>query len=213
MAIAPGTDRGLLFGGKMNEETKQEQAAQEVAAAAQAQSQGQEPQVKGESGQNQPQADPIRELEELRRKAEALERELKRTREEAASRRVEKKSLEERIQEMEAALNAMRERAALEAARAELVAALGDKTAAEAALKLARADGLVQVEGEGARVDLETLFSRYPFLRTRGAPRDAGANPPATPQLTRDAIAQMTPEEYAKRRREILEALAKGLIK
>lgn len=163
----------------MNEETKQEQAAQEVAAAAQAQSQGQEPQVKGESGQNQPRADPIRELEE-------------------------------RIQEMESALNAMRERAALEAARAELVAAFGDKTAAEAALKLARADGLLKVEGEQVQVDLENLFARYPFLRARSAPRDAGANPPGTPALTREAIASMTPEEYARRRKEILDALAKG---
>lgn len=197
----------------MNEETKQDQVAQEAAPAAQAQSQGQEPQAKGESGQNQPQADPIRELEELRRKAEALERELKRTREEAASRRVEKKSLEERIQEMEAALNAMRERAALEAARAELVAAFGDKTAAEAALKLARADGLLKVEGEQVQVDLENLFARYPFLRARSAPRDAGANPPGTPALTREAIASMTPEEYARRRKEILDALAKGLIR
>jgi chromosome segregation ATPase len=197
----------------MNEETKQEQAAQEVAAAAQAQSQGQEPQVKGEGGQNQPQADPIRELEELRRKAEALERELKRTREEAASRRVEKKSLEERIQEMEAALNAMRERAALEAARAELVAAFGDKGVAEAALKLAKVDGLLRVEGEEVQVDLESLFQRYPILRVRRAPQDTGANPPATPQLTRESIANMTPEEYAKRRKEILDALAKGLIR
>lgn len=189
----------------MNEEATQEQTAQEVVPAAQTQEAAQvaQPQGKGEETQT---PDPVRELEELRK-------ELKRVREEAASRRVEKKTLEERIQEMESAMAALRERVALEAARAELVAALGDKTAAEAALKLARADGLVQVEGEGARVDLETLFSRYPFLRTRGAPRDAGANPPATPQLTRDAIAQMTPEEYAKRRREILEALAKGLIK
>lgn len=210
MAIAPGSTGGFVLEEAMNEELKQDQVAQEAAPAAQTQSQVQETAAQGESAQT---PDSVRELEELRRKAEALERELKRTREEAASRRVEKKSLEERIQELESSLNAMRERAALEAARAELVVALGDKGVAEAALKLARADGLIKAEAEGVQVDLEALFAKYPFLRAKPVARDAGANPPGTPVLTREAIANMTPEEYAKRRQEILDALRQGRIR
>jgi chromosome segregation ATPase len=167
----------------MNDEVKQD-ATQEVVQAAQPEGQTQAVQPQG-AGENAP--DPqavLKELEEVRKKAEALERELRKTREEAASRRVEKKSLEERIQEMEAALNAMRERAALEAARAELVAAFGDKGVAEAALKLAKADGLLRVEGEQVQVDLESLFQRYPILRVRRAPQDTGANPPSAPRPT-----------------------------
>lgn len=196
----------------MNEERMQE-TAQEAVQAAQPEAQVQAAQAQGGGEAQQTPEALTRELEELRRRAEALERELKKTREEAASRRVEKKTLEERLQEMEQSLQALRERAALEAARAELVAALGDKTAAEAALKLAKADGLLKLEGEQVQVDLEALFQRYPILRRPSAPRDRGANPPAAPQLTREAIASMSPEEYAKRRKEILEALAKGLIR
>jgi len=184
----------------MNEERVQE-AAQEAVEAVQPEA---EVQVAEAKGADEAKARPPQDV---------IERELRRARDEAAARRRELREKEQLLQQREAELMALKEQLALERARAELVAALGDKTAAEAALKLAKADGLIQMEGEQVRVDLEALFQRYPILRRPSAPRDRGANPPAAPQLTREAIASMSPEEYARRRKEILEALAKGLIR
>jgi len=133
-----------------------------------------------------------RELEAARQRLEALERELKATRDEAAKRRVEKKTLEERLAELEAAWQKAQERALEAEVKARLMAQLGDETAAEAALKLAKADGLFRVEGEEPKVDLEALFQRYPILRraTTKAPVDAGANPPSSGKAQPTSLAE-----------------------
>lgn len=84
-----------------------------------------------------------------------------------------KENAERRIREKRA-----RERAIAAEAKTVLAAKLGDYEVAEAAFKLAKADGLLrEMEDDGVDVDVDALLQRYPFLRRAHAPVDTGANP------------------------------------
>ena len=139
--------------------------------------------------------DPEARLRELERERERLQRELERTRREAAERRVASKTLEERLTELERAWKQARERAMLAEARVVLSAKLGDPVAAEAALKLARADGLLREVENGVEVDVDALLQRYPILRRTNAPQDSGANPAGISLRSLEDLASMSPEE------------------
>jgi len=154
----------------MNEEKDpiQEMGAQ-VAQAGAAPQKGAVQQGEASPKQELPQ-DPTQEVERLRK-------ELERVRKEAAERRVASKTLEERLAELERAWRQAQERAMLAEARVVLSAKLGDPVAAEAALKLARTDGLLRETEDGVEVDVDALLQRYPILRKTSAPQDSGANP------------------------------------
>jgi chromosome segregation ATPase len=143
-------------------------------------------------------------LRELERERERLQKELERTRREAAERRVEKKSLEERLAELERRWQEAERQAKLAETRAKLYAVIGsDEARINAALAL--------MEREGVD-DPNTLLERYPFLRA-APPAPGPANPGSgTRRLTASEIARMSPEEYARRRAEILQAMARGEI-
>ena len=147
-------------------------------------------------------------VEALQRELERLQAELRRVREEAARRRVEKKTVEERLQELEQIVTAQRERAIRAEARAALVAELGDPAVADAALVLAREAGFLEVQDDRVQVHTDKLLERFPFLRPqRPAPRDSGAAPSPAPSLRFEDIANLSVEEYAARRQEILQRL------
>lgn len=155
----------------MNEERTNPTQEVEQAAPPEPQPQAGQGQGAGEERPRQePVPDPIQEVERLRR-------ELEKVRREAAERRVASKTLEERLAELEQEWKRAKERATLAEAKTVLLARLQDPVAAEAALKLARADGLLrEVEG-GVEVDVDALLQRYPFLLRAHAPVDTGANP------------------------------------
>lgn len=127
-----------------------------------------------QQGEASPKQEPS---QDLTQEVERLRRELERVRKEAAERRVVSKTLEERLAELERAWKQAQERAMLAEARVVLSAKLGDPVAAEAALKLARADGLLRKTEDGVEVDVDALLQRYPILRRTSAPQDSGANP------------------------------------
>ena len=190
----------------MNEEKDPIQEMGQVAPAGAAPQEGAVQQGEASPKQELPQ-DPTQEVERLRK-------ELERVRKEAAERRVASKTLEERLAELERAWKQAQERAMLAEARVILSAKLGDPVAAEAALKLARADGLLRETEDGVEGDVDALLQRYPILRRASAPQDSGANPvQSMHRLTADDIARMSPEEYARRRHEILAMLARGEIR
>jgi len=149
-----------------------------------------------ESAAQQGEASPKQEPpQDLTQEVERLRKELERVRKEAAERRVVSKTLEERLAELERAWKQAQERAMLAEARVVLSAKLGDPVAAEAALKLARADGLLrEVEG-GVEVDVDALLQRYPILRRTSAPQDSGANPAGISLRSLEDLASMSPEE------------------
>jgi chromosome segregation ATPase len=143
-------------------------------------------------------------LRELERERERLQRELERTRKEAAERRVTAKTLEERIAELEKRWQEAERQARLAETRARLYAVIGsDEARVNAALAL--------MEREGVE-DPNVLLERYPFLRS-APPAPGPANPGSgARRLTASEIARMSPEEYARRRTEILQAMARGEI-
>jgi len=87
----------------------------------------------------------------------------------------------------------------------------GDDARINTALMLAERDGLI---GEGDAIDTATLLEHYPFLKPEAAaPTTVPSARSAAPQpLTAQSIADMTPDEYAKRRDEIHQALREGRI-
>jgi len=160
-------------------------------------------------------------LRELEKERERLLKELERTRRENAERRVTARTLEERLAEMErrwqeAQRQAERlaeleqrwqeaeRQAKIAETRARLYAVIGsDEARVNAALAL--------MEREGVE-DPAVLLERYPFLRSV-PPAPGPANPGSgARRLTASEIARMSPEEYARRRTEILQAMARGEI-
>jgi len=143
-------------------------------------------------------------LRELERERERLLKELERTRREAAERRVTTRTLEERVAELERRSQEAERQAKLAETRARLYAVIGsDEARVNAALAL--------MEREGVD-DPQTLLERYPFLRA-APPAPGPANPGSgARRLTASEIARMSPEEYARRRTEILQAMARGEI-
>jgi chromosome segregation ATPase len=143
-------------------------------------------------------------LRELEKERGRLQKELERTRREAAERRVEKKTLEERLAELERRWQEAERAAKLAETRARLYAVIGsDDARINAALAL--------MEKEGVD-DPTVLLERYPFLRA-APPAPGPANPGSgARRLTASEIARMSPEEYARRRTEILQAMARGEI-
>jgi chromosome segregation ATPase len=148
--------------------------------------------------------DPEARLRELEKERERLQRELERTRREAAERRIEKRSLEERLAELEKRWQEAERQAKVAETRAKLYAVIGsDDARINAALALMEREGLE---------DPTALLERYPFLRA-APPAPGPANPGSgTRRLTASEIARMSPEEYARRRAEILQAMARGEI-
>lgn len=192
----------------MNEERTN--PTQEVEQAAPPEPQPQAGQGQG-AGEERPKQDSV---QDPTQEVERLRRELEKVRQEAAKRRLSERTLEERLAELEREWQRAKERAALAEAKTVLLARLQDPVAAEAALKLARADGLLRESEDGVDVDLDALLQRYPILRRTSAPQDSGANPVQSGhRLTADDIARMSPEEYARRRKEILAMLARGEIR
>ena len=143
-------------------------------------------------------------LRELEKERERLLKELERTRREAAERRVATKTLEERLAELEKRWQEAERQAKLAETRARLYAVIGsDESRVNAALAL--------MEREGVD-DPNALLERYPFLRS-APPAPGPANPGGgVRRLTASEIARMSPEEYARRRAEILQAMARGEI-
>lgn len=159
----------------------------------------------------QGEASPKRELpQDLTQEVERLRKELERVRKEAAERRVVSKTLEERLAELERAWKQAQERAMLAEARVVLSAKLGDPVAAEAALKLARADGLLRETEGGVEVDVDALLQRYPILRRTSAPQDSGANPVSVSLRGLEDLASMTPEEINRHWEIIRQRFGKG---
>lgn len=149
-----------------------------------------------ESVAQQGEVSPKQELpQDLTQEVERLRKELERVRKEAAERRVASRAQEERLAELERAWKQARERAMLAEARVVLSAKLGDPVAAEAALKLARADGLLREVEDGVEVDVDALLQRYPILRRTNAPQDSGANPAGIPLRSLEDLSSMSPEE------------------
>ena len=102
-----------------------------------------------------------------------------------------KENAERRIREKRA-----RERAIAAEAKTVLAAKLGDYEVAEAAFKLAKADGLLrEMEDDGVEVDVDALLQRYPFLRRAHAPVDTGANQAGVSLRSLEDLASMSPEE------------------
>lgn len=153
----------------MSEEIREE-VTQEVAQAAEPPEVSQEPANGGEVE------------EQTQQVPDWIRKELKKLRAENAEWRNTNKTLKEQLKTFESTLNALREQLALESAHRELMARLGDPQRAEMALKLARADGLIRLEGERAQVDVDALLERYPLLRARTVAADTGANPVGAPK-------------------------------
>ena len=128
---------------------------------------------------------------------EWMAKELKRAREEAAKYRTRAKEL---AAEAEKAKQLER--------RLELTTILGDPKLAE--LVEPHAD---KFTGEDGKFDAEKLFAEFPHLKQAQSTPVRGANPGhPTGGLTREQIAKMSPEEYEKRRGEIMEALRSGKL-
>ncbi len=145
-----------------------------------------------------------KERERLQKESERLQKEVERLRKEAAERRVTARTLEERVAELERLRQEDQRQAKLAETRARLYAVIGsDEARINAALAL--------MEREGVE-DPAALLERYPFLRA--APAVPGpANPGSgARRLTASEIARMSPEEYARRRTEILQAMVRGEI-
>jgi len=152
---------------------------------------------------------------------EWMAKELKRAREEAAKYRTRAKeyaaqaerakTLEEKLQAIEAEKAELAKAAAraeqLEK-RFELTRILGDPKLAE--LVEPHAD---KYTGEDGKFDADKFFADFPHLKQAQSTPVRGANPGhPSGGLTREQIANMTPEEYEKRRPEIMEALRSGKI-
>jgi predicted RNase H-like nuclease (RuvC/YqgF family) len=167
----------------------------------------------------------LRELEQERerllKERDWLRKEVERNRRENAERRLTARTLEERVAELEQRLQeAQRQaervaelekrwqeaerQAKLAETRARLYAVIGpDEARVNAALVLMEREGLE---------DPKVLLERYPFLRSV-PPAPGPANPGGgARRLTASEIARMSPEEYARRRTEILQAMARGEI-
>jgi len=152
---------------------------------------------------------------------EWMAQELKRAREEAAKYRTRARefreqaekaqTLEEKLKALEAEkaeLAKAAERAQQLERRLALVNALGDPKVAE--FVEPHADKFI---GEDGNVNVEAIYETFPFLKQAQSPAVRGANPGhPSGGLTREQIAKMTPEEYEKRRTEIMEALRSGKL-
>jgi len=152
---------------------------------------------------------------------EWMAQELKRAREEAAKYRVrarelaeqaeKAKTLEEKLKALEAEkqeLAKVAEVAKRLERRLELTTILGDPKLAE--LVEPHAD---RFTGEDGKFDADKLFAEFPHLKQAQSPAVRGANPGhPSGGLTREQIAKMSPEEYEKRRTEIMEALRSGKL-
>ncbi len=130
---------------------------------------------------------------------------------EYAEKAAKAETLEERVKALEA------EKAELAKAadvakqlerRLELTTVLGDPKLAE--LVEPHAD---KFTGEDGKFDAEKFFAEFPHLKQAQSTPVRGANPGhPTGGLTREQIAKMSPEEYEKRRGEIMEALRSGKL-
>jgi len=145
-----------------------------------------------------------RERDMLQKERDWLRKEVERNRRENAERRLTARTLEERVAELEQLLQEAQRQARLAETRARLYAVIGsDEARVNAALVLMEREGLE---------DPAVLLERYPFLRS-APPAPGPANPGSgTRRLTASEIARMSPEEYARRRTEILQAMARGEI-
>lgn len=186
---------GFSFGGSMNEEKEPIQEMGTQVAHAEATPQ----EGVAQQGEASPKQEPS---QDLTQEVERLRKELERVRKEAAERRV-------RLAELERAWKQAQERAMLAEARVVLSAKLGDPVAAEAALKLARADGLLREVKDGVEVDVDVLLQRYPILRKTSAPQDSGANPAGVSLRSLEDLASMSPEEINRNWELIRNALRK----
>ncbi|WP_287418159.1 hypothetical protein [Oceanithermus sp.] len=152
---------------------------------------------------------------------EWMAKELKRAREEAAKYRTRAKEL---AAEAEKAKTLEEKLAALEAEKAELAKAADVAKQLERRLELTTVLGdpklaeLVEPHadkftGEDGKFDAEKFFAEFPHLKQAQSTPVRGANPGhPTGGLTREQIAKMSPEEYEKRRGEIMEALRSGKL-
>jgi len=152
---------------------------------------------------------------------EWMAKELKRARDDAAKYRNRAKELAEKAAKAETLEEKLK---ALEAEKAELAKAADVAKQLERRLELTTILGdpklaeLVEPHadkftGEDGKFDAEKLFSEFPNLKQAQSTPVRGANPGhPSGGLTREQIANMSPEEYEKRRPEIMEALRSGKL-
>jgi len=123
-----------------------------------------------------------------------------------------RKQLEERLANLEKDRDAASKNARDAMLRLALYKPLdGDDARIKTALLLAEQEGLI---AEDDSINTSALLEKYPFLKPEAAPPASipGARSETPKSLTRDSIAHMSPEDYAKNREAIHQAMREGRI-